>query len=167
MRTFFRSHLAALILITLTAIALIAAVVTTTLKPPHAVALAVGAVTLILTVQYLGQGFDMTWRKDTTTRRAGARDETSELAWMLFGRDSSISFGGHRYLYGVAQRVLSAKGLDLTNPADQPVLTELLGARAVQGLTAANTTLDLKDVAHITTVLEDLIAQPNQRNTHV
>lgn len=167
MKTFATSHLRALMLIILTALVLIAAVVTTTLKPPHAAALAAAAVILILSVQYLGQGFDMTWRKDTTTRRAGARDETSELAWMLFGRDSSISFGGHRYLVGVAERVLSAKGLDLTNPSHQQPLTELLGTRAVQGLTTSDTTLDLKEVAHITTVLEELLAQPNQRNTHV
>ncbi len=154
-------------LITLTAVVLIAVVVTTTVKPPHAVALAAGAVILTLSVQYLGQGAEMTWRKDATQRRAGARDETSELAWMLFGRDSSISYGGHRYLSGVAQRVVGAKGLDLTNPADHPALIELLGNRAVQALTHCDNTLDLKDVAHITTVLEDLISQPNQRNTHV
>lgn len=167
MKSFIRSHLAAIILITLTALTLIAAVVTTTLKPPHGVALAAGMVILILSVQYLGQGVDLTWRKDSRERRAGARDETSELAWMLFGRDSSISFGGKRYLYGVAQRVLATKGLDLNDPNDYQALTELLGTRAVQGLTAAENTLDLKDVAHITKALEDLLSPPNQRNTHV
>ena len=140
--------------------------VTGILQSGAALTLGVTGVAILLAARELGSGQAPTWTRSPLGRRAGARDEISEHAWMLFGRDRNISFGGHRYLVQVAEQVLLTEGLELRNPAHNAACTALLGASIMNLLAPEHPTLDIKDARTIVAALDNIITQPQQRMTH-
>lgn len=128
-------------------------------SPAAALTLAVAGAAIILLIFRVGNGVHLTWRVPLSKRRAGARDETSELSWMLFSRDNAISFGGNRYVRLVAQRAVMAAGLNLEDPADQEACRKLLGPPVHTAVTSNKPDLTITDLEQILTTLENILQQ--------
>lgn len=135
------------------------------MEPAAALVLAIAAIAIVLLASRVGNGVPLRWRTTQAKRRAGARDETSELSWMLFSRDNAISFGGNRYIRQVAQRAVMAAGLNLEDPTDQDACRNLLGTQVYAAITSANPDLTITDLEQILTTLEailDIAKDPEQ-----
>lgn len=126
-------------------------------QPAAALTLAVAGTAIILLVSRVGNGVQLTWRVTLSKRRAGARDETSELSWMLFSRDNAISFGGNRYIRQVAQRAVAAAGLNLENPSDEEACRKLLGTPVYTAVTSSKPDLTIADLEQILSTLENIL----------
>ena len=68
-------------------------------------------------------------------RRHGARGELQELAWAMVGRDGRASDRMLRRVREVASTRLERHGLDLTDPADEASIQELVGSKVFRTLT--------------------------------
>lgn len=153
------------IFVTLVLIAATVLVRTGILQPPYALALAATGIVIILALQFLSAGTPIIWNRQSLTRREGARDETSELAWLLVGRDNSITFGGRRYIKEVTARVLRTLGLDLFDPRDHSELTKLIGARHLDLLLDGQHPMTTADVQTLLDKLEPLTGEPTSKGT--
>lgn len=135
---------------------------TGTVQPAAALTLALGTVATIVLVSRVGNGVTLSWKTTRTKRRAGARDETSELSWMMFSRNNAISFGGNRYIRQVAQRAVLVAGLDLAAASDQAACRKLLGPQVHAAVTSTNPDLTINDLEQILATLEALLQAPQQ-----
>lgn len=107
----------------------------------------------------LHDGFDMAWPKKESETRDGARDEVSQLAWLLFGRDAKVSFGGMKHIRETAQSVFNSVGVDLNQPEHESYLSSSLGPRIVRALTVPEQSLSQPELKKLIRFLENIESQ--------
>jgi len=123
--------------------------------PAQASALLVAALCATLIALNLETGSDLARASRDKKKRDGARDEVSQLAWSLFGRDQQVTFGAMKFVRNVAGDALAVHGLSLENPRDRARIEELLGATHTTAL-AGSATLDQRELEDLLGKLEHL-----------
>jgi|GEM_PF-1980197 len=145
-----------------------AAVVCTALSLAHVVdpweAAAISLVVFgaLFVTTRLESGFELARASFESKKRDGSRDEVSQLAWSLFGRDRLVTFGAMRFVRTVAARTLSAHGLSLDSPGDEERISQLIGSQSASALRTSGHTMTQKQLERLLDTLENL----NQENLH-
>jgi len=151
-----------------------AAVVCTALSLAHVVdpweAAAISLVVFgaIFVTTRLESGFELARASFESKKRDGSRDEVSQLAWSLFGRDRLVTFGAMRFVRTVAARTLSAHGLSLDSPGDEERISQLIGSQSATALRTSGHTMTQKQLERLLDTLENLNHEsPNQVGRHL
>ena len=155
-----------------------AAVVCTALSLAHVVdpweAAAISLVVFgaLFVTTRLESGFELARASFESKKRDGSRDEVSQLAWSLFGRDRLVTFGAMRFVRTVAARTLSAHGLSLDSPGDEERISQLIGSQSASALRTSGHTMTQKQLERLLETLENLNQENlnqenlNQENLH-
>lgn len=106
--------------------------------------------------RFLPEGFTMAWPRKEIETRDGARDEVSQLAWLLFGRDARVSFGGMKHIRASARSVFESVGIDLNNPAHTTYVSSFLGPQIVSALVVSDETITQNQLKKLLTYLEGI-----------
>lgn len=101
-------------------------------------------------------GYSIAWQKQETGSRDGGRDEIVHLAWLLFGKDKNVSFGGMKRIREVTRNVLDSVGIDHTHPVHQRYLKELLSEAIVAALLDDNRLLTQPQAKRLTKFLTNI-----------
>ncbi len=104
----------------------------------------------------LPAGFTLAWPRRATDSRSGARDEISQLAWLLFGRDRNVSYGGMKRVRESAQAVFTSVGIDLARESDLDYVRQRAGAKATAALTDTDRTLNQSELRRLVDFLDDI-----------
>jgi hypothetical protein len=104
-------------------------------------------------------GYAMAWPRKEIGTRSGARDEISQLAWLLFGRDTYVSFGGMRHIRQTTGAVFASVGLDLNQPKHAYYVQQRVGQAVTQALQQTEATLTQKQLRQLISFLENIEAE--------
>ncbi|MFD2839569.1 hypothetical protein ACFSYH_03190 [Populibacterium corticicola] len=104
----------------------------------------------------LPAGFTLAWPRKSAESRSGARDEISQLAWLLFGRDRNVSYGGMKHVRESAETVFMSVGIDLNREADLAYVQQRVGGKTVAALTRIDRTLNQSELRRLVEFLDDI-----------
>ena len=103
--------------------------------PWHAIAAAALATALSILWSATEHGTsDPEWPHTAVEARAGGRHDISDLGWSVFGRDGHVTDRVVRRIRTLAADRLRAHGIDPADPAAEPDVERLLGARVLEQL---------------------------------
>lgn len=104
----------------------------------------------------LPSGFDIAWPREESVKRSGARDEIPQLAWLLYGKNKRVSFGGMRNVRATAQASLESVGIDLHSQMLRPALEQFFGASTMRALTTPDVDITTQQLVQLIDRLEQV-----------
>ena len=99
-------------------------------------------------------------------RRHGARGELQDFAWAMVARDGRVSERMMRRVREIASARLARHGLDLSDPADERAIEELVGSHVFRTLTRTGSPRPkMSEIRHAVDALDRIGTTRKNRDT--
>lgn len=136
----------------------VAFVVFDIMDPTEAIALEALVLGCFVVYHNLPTGYSIAWPKQVSQSRDGSRDEIVHLAWLLFGKDRNVSFGGMKRIREGCANVFDSVGIDLKDPHHQRYLESQLSEGIVAALEDTDRMLSQNQARRLTKFLTNIEA---------